>query len=230
LEGGVVADLTVIKLGGSLLDLDDLIQRLAVVRANRVAGAAVMIVGGAEAADVVRRFDRLYQLGERAGHWLAVRAMQFNAHVVAAAVGDSAMAGDENECGAAWRDGLLAVIDPLQWLQRDEMRGVAVPHRWTFTSDSIAAHLASRLEATRLLMLKSRLLDRSDTVDDGVETNANGSGERDAGRVQLAAAWGLVDADFPEASRHLPSIEVINLRHASLAAGRVDAAARIVLR
>jgi aspartokinase-like uncharacterized kinase len=214
-------DISALKLGGSLLDLDDLLQRLAVVRACCVTGPAFMIVGGAEAADVVRRFDRLYQLGELAGHWLAVRAMQFNAHVVAAAIADSAIVRDERECAAAWHTNRLAIIDPLEWLRREEERGITIPHRWTFTSDSIAAHVAVRMKASRLIMLKSKLLDDDDARDVS-------DGGRD--RLQIAAAQGLVDADFADASRGIPSIGVINLRHASLAAGRVDAAARLVLR
>jgi hypothetical protein len=89
---------------------------------------------------------------------------------------------------------------------REESEGVAIPHRWTFTSDSIAAHIAARMGAGRLTLLKSTLP------------------QSECGPA-CAAGLGLVDADFPEASAGLPSVELVNLRST-----RHGAAERCVLR
>ena len=209
-----MSELHVIKLGGSLLDLPDLLARIGVIRGEHEKHRAVLVVGGAEAADVVRRFDALHHLNEGEAHWLAIRAMQFNAHLIAAVLRDCVIVHEAAELNAAWKHGRIAVIDPLDWLKRGQSQSITIPHRWTFTSDSIAAHIAVQLHASKLTLLKSTLLR---------ETTA-------ANLVQQASSEGIVDADFEEASQPLTQIEMVNLRHDSLARGFVDASARQWLR
>jgi len=215
----------ILKLGGSLLDLPDLIARIEVVRRIEVTGSAAMIIGGGDAADVVRSFDQRYRIGETASHWLAVRAMQFNAHVVAAVLPDAVIAGDIEACRAAWAGGALVVIDPFEWLQVEERAGIVIPHRWTFTSDSIAAHLATRLGAQRLTLLKSTTNkeDTRDVLNYRFATDVRNE-------VFEAVSEGVVDADFEAASRAVPRIDVINLRDRSLERGEIAGCARRVLR
>ena len=194
-------DACVIKLGGSLLDLPDLVQRFEAFRVAFVTGPVLLVVGGAESAELVRTFDRQFKLGEERGHWLAVRAMQFNAHVVAAVLPGAVIVRDEMEARAAWQRGQLAVVEPVAWLEKEEAAGFGVPHRWTFTSDSIAAHIATRIQAAKLILLKSAL---------------PAPGRGDCG-PSCAAGLGIVDADFPLAAKDVPAIELINLRHEALA-------------
>ncbi len=174
-----MSNLHVAKIGGSLLDLPDLVPRFERWRCA-LSGAMLLLVGGGDAADLVRRFDQQSQLGEERGHWLAVRAMQFNAYVLAAAL-RCPVARD----APSYTHEPLAVIDPLTWLEEEESRhGESVPHRWTFTSDSIAAHVAAQLGAPHLTLLKS-------------------TGE----------ASDLVDADFADAvSRFRGRVTLVNLR------------------
>lgn len=75
------------------------------------------------------------------------------------------------------------------------MRGVTIPHRWSFTSDSIAAHIATRLDAAKLTLLKSTL-------------PASPCDLAEAGRL------GIVDADFAAAAAGVPRVELVNLRSA----------------
>lgn len=184
----------IVKLGGSLLDLPDLAARLSAVREARLDGNALLVVGGGASADVVRLINKHATLDESAAHWLCIRAMQLNAMLVQAVLPRSRMVKDRDNCDAAWGDGELAVMDPLPWLRRDEAAGRGVPHRWTFTSDSIAAHVATQLGAVKLTLLKSTL----PTTDCG---------------VGCAAGLGIVDDDFEQACRGVPAIDVINLRH-----------------
>ena len=192
----------VIKLGGSLLDLPDMAQRVAEFVATDGGSRALLLVGGGAAADIVRAFDRRFGLDEEDGHWLAVRAMQLNAHLVAALL-EAPLVVDPTQCEREWERRQLPVVDPLLWLEREEAHGQTVPHRWSFTSDSIAAHLARTLGAARLTLLKSDIPDS------------------DCGTVR-AAGLGVVDEDFPEASRGVPRVELLNLR--------VQPPARCVLR
>jgi len=215
----MVAAVHVIKLGGSLLDLPDLAARLKVFHRCCVQGAATVIVGGGEAANIVRKFDATFDLGEVASHWLAVRAMQLNAVAVAQWLPSCDIVLDPLGCDAVWQQSRIAVIDPLAWLEGEAKRGITIPHRWSFTSDSIAAHIAVQLRAAWLTLLKS--------------TSAGHRGDlalASSDPVTTAAESGIIDAEFPATAASIPTIELINLRHASLAEGRVDDAARCLLR
>ena len=185
--------LHVVKIGGSLLDLPDLPQRFEMLRRRWREQLLVILVGGGRAADLVRNFDRRFGLDETQGHWLAVRAMQLNTYLLAPILPDCRIVTDHREYKAARHLANILLIDPLAWLERDEAAGVAVPHCWTFTSDSIAAHLANRLGAAKLTLLKS-----------ATPPNEN--------NMQAASACGLVDKQFAETVGAIPSIELINLR------------------
>ena len=190
--------LHIVKLGGSLLDLPDLPHRFETLRRRWCEQLLVIVVGGGRAADLVRDFDRRFGLDETQGHWLAVRAMQLNTRLLATILPDCRIVADHREYQAARHLATVLLVDPLTWLERDEAAGVAVPHCWTFTSDSIAAHLATRLGAARLTLLKSAL-------------------PPDENSVQAASACGLVDKQFAATAGAIPSVELINLRAKPLA-------------
>lgn len=190
-------DAHVVKLGGSLLDLPDLPRRFEAYRAADLPERALLVVGGGAAADIVRRVDALHGLGEERGHWLAVRAMQLNAHLLAAVLPRVRLVDEAEACSAAWARGELAMMDPLPWLEAEERAGITIPHHWQFTSDSIAAHVACRLGAKRLTLLKSTLP------------------ERDSLTVSEAVRLELVDEAFAQAARGIESVELVNLRSAS---------------
>lgn len=196
-------NLHVIKFGGSLLDLPDFPARFAAWRKSLSAHhKLLMVVGGGETADVVRRFDKHYHLTPEQGHWLAIRAMQFNAHCVRHILQNAELAIDVQACQPIWQRGAMAIVDPIPWLIADEARGICVAHRWSFTSDSIAAHLATQLGASRLTLLKSTL-------------------PPDSATASQAAEAGIVDPDFPLVSQSLPEVWLTNLR--------VDPAAQCLL-
>lgn len=187
-------EIQVIKLGGSLLNLPDLARRLRLVTKSLVGAYPVFIVGGGRAADLVRDFDETHQLGEQTSHWLAVRAMQLNTYLVAAIMDRWRMVSDVDGCEAAWQVRDLPLVDPLVWLENEHARGVTVPHRWTFASDSIAAHIAVGLQAYKLTLLKSAL--PSEVTCD----------------VNRAISEGMLDKDFAATAAPIAAVEMVNLR------------------
>ena len=183
----------VVKLGGSLLELPDLIDRF-----DRLLDAwgderLVLVVGGGTVADWVRQFDAANDIGPTQAHWLAVRAMQLNSHLIASKLPRCRMVVDHEACQTAWREHSIPLVEPLGWLEAEHTRGIAIPHRWSFTSDSVAAHIAQRLGAVRLTLLKSTV---PNTCSDPLQ----------------AATDGIVDKDFPTASEGIAAIDLINLR------------------
>ncbi len=190
----------VVKIGGSLLDMPCLVERLA----THLPRPAAIVTGGGGAADTVRAVDQQVNLDECEAHWLCIHAMALHARVLAAALRTAGVAArlvsDRAACRAACADGELAVIEPVRWLEADHRDGAPVPHRWQFTSDSIAAHVARRLGARRLVLLKSTL--------------PGGDGE--SLRASEAARLGVVDPCFADAAAGIERVELINLRDANL--------------
>jgi len=178
----------VAKVGGSLFDLPDLRERLARWAAGVQAGRILFVPGGGEAADVIRRLDRVHHLGESAAHWLAIRMMAVNAHVLAALLGVP-VTGSARQPAAT----PVAVLDAHAFCRDDEGGPGAVEHSWRVTSDSIAARVATFLGG-QLVLLKSVEL------PDGYTWEA-------------AASAGLVDEAFPGVVRRHPvSVTWVNLR------------------
>lgn len=183
------AGLHVIKLGGSLLNLPNLDRQLSNYFKAHAGEQLVLIVGGGAGADAVRQADRRDDLGDVAAHWMAIEAMRDNTLHIAETLSCCRIVKDRPECAAAWSAGKVAVIDPLAWLRREEAAGITIPHRWSFTSDSIAAHIATQLHAQQLTLLKSTLPD-------------------------AVCCDGVVDDDFLNAAARVPRIDLINLRTA----------------
>ena len=143
--------LTVVKVGGGLLATPGLLPRVgqAVARLG-AARPLVVIPGGGPFADQVRRFDAAHGLSPTAAHWLAIRAMDQYAWVVAGAVPGSRLVEDRAGVLQAHRDGVVPVLAPSRWLRATD----ELPHRWEVTSDSLAAYLATLLGAEELLLVK----------------------------------------------------------------------------
>ena len=68
----------VVKVGGSLFDLPDLGTRLAAWLRQFEESNVLLVPGGGAAADAIRDFDRVHQLGEETSHWLAIQALSLN--------------------------------------------------------------------------------------------------------------------------------------------------------
>lgn len=198
--------LTVYKLGGSLLDLPDLGERLKACFESAPEECPVLIVGGGAAADLVRDWDPWHRLGDAAAHQLAMAAMELNARLVRILLSRIGMA-----VGRDWRSAGEADVVVPEMLREIENAGEgAVPEEsWDVTSDSLAAWLAGRCGARRLVFLKS--VPWPETLG----TAKAGTSAIDLGR---AAEAGLCDPALP---RHLPAgvaVEWVDFRSRGLAA------------
>lgn len=184
----------VVKVGGSLLDWPGLPARLSAYLNERSGERLVLIVGGGAAADTVRTLDRIHRLGEERAHGLALRALDFTAQLLASLVETVDVVERETEIRRVWTHGRTPVLAARRWLEEDEARmHDRLPHTWDVTSDTIAAHVARRLGAGELVLLKSTELAGARSYDE-------------------AARAGLVDAHFPVVARHLERVVYLNLR------------------
>jgi aspartokinase-like uncharacterized kinase len=184
----------VIKIGGSLFDLSDLPARLEGLLSDFARPYPVALCGGGPTVDLIRRWDRLYALGEEASHWIALRALTINALVAERAAGVLRHVTSSAEFDAVWRERRVPLLDAHAFIRDvDCRRPDALPRRWRVTSDSIAARMAVAFGAPELILLKSAAPEEGWTAAE-------------------AARRGLVDPHFPVAAAGLPRVIVINLR------------------
>jgi aspartokinase-like uncharacterized kinase len=183
----------VVKVGGSLLDLADLRERLTALLGTLPTRRIVLVPGGGSLADVVRELDRRHELGQERAHWLALRAVSLNAYFLQEVLVNATVVRGVGDCSAAWDSRRIAVLDPLAFARDDEGKEGSLPHHWDVTSDSIAARVAEVTGAERLLLLKSV------DLPEGIDWN-------EAGRR------GFVDRHFAQAVSPTIAVKAINLR------------------
>lgn len=185
----------VVKVGGSLLALPKLGERLEKWLAGQTPGHTILVVGGGPLADAVREADRLHGFGDEAAHWMCIDVMGVTARIV-----DRILKGAEHVATMAdLKDRLsqagVTVFDVKQFLREVEpaVPGTRLAPAWEVTSDSIAARLAMVVGAEELVLLKSRMPTPGATLGD------------------LAAA-GYVDRFMLRLAAELPPIRFVDLR------------------
>ncbi len=186
-------DCRVVKLGGSLLDMDDLAPQLRAWFAAQPSMASLLIVGGGELAEAIRAADRRHGLPQELSHWLCIRAMSMQAEIVATWLNCPLVCKDPRAWLASRRGG-LAALDVWPWLRgQTSLPAPELPYSWAATSDSIAAVLACAVKASELVLLKSTLPPPNATAAE-------------------ASTCGYVDAYFPTASAGVPIVRCVDLR------------------
>jgi 5-(aminomethyl)-3-furanmethanol phosphate kinase len=145
----------VVKVGGSLYDLPDLARRLLNWLNALPSRRVLLIPGGGAAADLVRQADTLDRLGEERCHWLALRALQFTAHLLAARLAGGQVIQEIEHCDSFWQHDRIPILDMYAFALADEARPDHLAHRWAVTSDSLAARAAVLAGIEELVLLKS---------------------------------------------------------------------------
>ena len=185
----------VVKVGGSLYHHPRLGPGLREYLGTLAPSSVLIVPGGGEFADAVRKLDVIHGLGEERAHWLALTSLW-----AAAAFLRILLPGSECEShpDAARFDSLplgsIRILDSHMFCQFHASAPDHLPPSWDVTSDSIASRAAIVYRATRLILLKS--------VD--VPPNTSWS---------HAAEQGWVDRHFPHLALDLRiPVEVINFR------------------
>ena len=157
--GRAGTEMWVIKIGGSLGG-DPLLPQWLTLLGQLGGGRVTVVCGGGTFADEVRRAQRHWQFDELAAHNMAVLAMAQSAYLAHGLNPALQLAATEAEIRRVLHGGHTAV-----WLPYEAMRDQPTVHaNWDTTSDSIAAELARKLNAERLVVVKSCTIDRDATV------------------------------------------------------------------
>lgn len=190
---------TVLKLGGSLLDLNDLPDRLRSVLNVLGGDRPLLVCGGGDAADVVRRWHEAHSLDEEQSHWLAMESIRLNQRLLLTLMPELELVSNRAATESAWSHGRVPLLDLMSFVSIEESHaqpGTALPHTWAVTSDSLAAWVAIRWPANRFVLLKSAELPTTE-----------------AHWTLLAATdAGFVDRSLANLQRYLPPTSWCNLR------------------
>lgn len=193
---------TVLKLGGSLLDLADLPDRLRAVFAKLDGDQPLLVCGGGDAADVVRCWHETHGLDEEQSHWLAMEAIRLNQRLLLTLMSELELVSNRAAADSAWTRGRVPLLDLMSFVGIEESqaeRGTALPHTWGVTSDSLAAWVAIHWPAGRFVLLKSVGLPNT----------------TDQWSLQAAADAAFLDHYFPKLGPQLPPTFWCDLRGGS---------------
>lgn len=186
----------IVKLGGSLLDLPDVVARMSSFL-ERQLEPAVVIAGGGAAADVVRGWFDRFGLSEAAAHQLAMRSLSLTARLLETLDARFTVGGDRVAAATVQQSGGWPVLDLVDFVEGEATQaGPRFPHSWAVTTDSLAAWTAIRWPDRRLVLAKSIPCPSSLSLDEAVRA-------------------GCVDEYFSQLAPLVPRIEWINLRDES---------------
>jgi len=140
----------IVKLGGSL-NTNPVLPAWLDLLAECGGGRVIVVCGGGAFADEVRRTQAHWQFGDLSAHNMAVLAMVQTAYLLHGLNPALQLARSKTDIRRVLHKGRTALWLPFE-LQREQPDADTT---WDVSSDSIALDLARRLNAERLVVVKS---------------------------------------------------------------------------
>jgi hypothetical protein len=140
-----------LKIGGSLAKDREGLKKLVNVLSMRAKNSNLLIVpGGSVFADLVRDIDSKFDLPNITSHKMALLAMDQFGLLLESLARAKTFSSLDKALNACIKKKFLTIYLPSQELILDK----TIPTSWEFTSDSISALIAKRIEADQLILLK----------------------------------------------------------------------------
>ena len=133
----------VVKIGGSLFP--DYAINLAEKLKNT---GSVIILGGGEFANLIRKYDDDINFSEETNHWTAIDCMDIIAKLVNDKVDSTKLAYSIDEVNEILDEGFTPIFVVSEFLKREDPFECS----WDVTSDSIAAYVSHILNANLLIV------------------------------------------------------------------------------
>ena len=133
----------VVKIGGSLF------PEHAIELAKRLENTgSVIVLGGGEFANLIRRYDSEMKFSDEANHWTAIDCMEIIAKLVNDKVDSAKLAYTIDEVHEISDDGFTPIFVVSEFLKVEDPFECS----WDVTSDSIAAYVANLLNANLFIV------------------------------------------------------------------------------
>ncbi|MGB9915521.1 MAG: delta 1-pyrroline-5-carboxylate synthetase [Candidatus Bathyarchaeales archaeon] len=141
---------SVIKVGGSLAEKPARLKALCIQLSELARKYAITVVpGGGRFADVVRDFDKRFALSSTLAHRMAILAMDQYGLALTQLIPNSVATYLLSEARHLVETRAVPIFLPSQLMFKED----PLENSWDVTSDSIAAYVASRLGAAKLLLV-----------------------------------------------------------------------------
>jgi aspartokinase-like uncharacterized kinase len=164
----------IIKIGGSLSRGNGLAALCLEISRLGQRRPLLVVPGGGEFADLVRKIYARYTLSESTAHRMALLAMDQYGYVLSQLIPGSSRAKSLAEARRIAESGSPSILLPSSEIRHAD----PLPHSWEVTSDTIAAWVAYATGCRRLVLLKDV---------DGVFMDKEASGRPDGVIAELTA-------------------------------------------
>jgi 5-(aminomethyl)-3-furanmethanol phosphate kinase len=189
----------VIKVGGSLTEQPPKLNALCVELSQIAKKHAIVVVpGGGKFADGVRELDAKFGLPAKEAHELAILAMDQYGMFLSKLIPDCVACSALQEAKQLVKSGKVAVFLPSKLLKKHDP---FVPS-WDVTSDSIAAYIAIKLKAAKVIFATD--VDGIFTHDPKKSFNAKVLGEVSADELLRIGHRTSVDKFLPSFLKQHP--------------------------
>lgn len=147
--------LTVIKLGGSLAGAEELSLWLDSIENNSKHTDVIIVPGGGKFADTIRELQDAYHFADAAAHKMALLSMCQYGYYLSELNQKLSIVRSEKALTSN-----LGKQLPILWLPYALIEdSTELEQSWNVTSDSVALWLASKLNADKLILVKSKDID-----------------------------------------------------------------------
>ncbi len=152
-------DVLIVKFGGSSIASTDLRKWVEAIEKSK--GRLVVVPGGGPFAKLVRQYQTRIGYDDDAAHRMAILAMEQFGHALVSLGTRLRPAATIDAIAAAHAEGLIPVWMPAKLV----IQAAEIEHTWSTTSDSLAAWLAGRIEASCLCLIKQIDLPAGSTIE-----------------------------------------------------------------
>lgn len=140
------------KIGGKIIEnsknFESTISQLTQLHKKEILQKIIIIPGGGSYANFIRLLETEIKLGDDLAHWMAIYSMNYNGIEMKRKHPELDFIEDFKELQEAKKK--ICIFLPYTYLHEiDEL-----PHRWDVTSDSIAHHIAYKLQLNQCFLIK----------------------------------------------------------------------------
>ena len=199
----------VIKVGGSLAETPEDLEALA-AELGRIGTKfeVVVVPGGGKIADVVREFDSKFGLHPSLAHKMAILAMDQYGLLLSQLIPSCQTCNSLKDAQKISMAGKVAIFLPSNLLSL----GDPFEATWDVTSDSIAAHIAIKLQASKLVLLTN--VDGIFSANPKENLNARLQSQITVSKLQKLGARTSVDRFLPKFLSQNPlACYIVNGKH-----------------